>query len=68
MVLKLGVFFFLCNVGIAIPSIKIPEVFVISPFSIMVSCLITQGVVGAEATRYGISSIFGKINKIADKI
>lgn len=66
--LKVGGFFLLCNLGIAVLSIKFPSVLVISPFSIIVSFLITQGVVGAEAARYGISSIFGKVNKLANKI
>ncbi|MDZ5641618.1 hypothetical protein [Enterobacter sp. A103] len=66
--MKLGMFFLVCNIGIAVFSIKFPSVLVISPFSIIVSFLITQGVVGAEVSRYGISAIFGKLNKLAKKI
>ena len=62
--LKLGVFFFLCNSGVAVISIKIPEVLAISPVVLMISFLIMQGVIGAEVARYGISSIFGKLKKV----
>lgn len=67
-ILKLGGGFLLCNIVIAVLSIKFPSVLVISPLSIIVSFLITQGVVGAEVARYEISSIFGKLNKLANKI
>ncbi|EGT4277863.1 MULTISPECIES: hypothetical protein [Enterobacteriaceae] len=65
---KLGKFFFICNVGLALFSFKLPELLVASPFMLLFSFLIMQGIISAEATRYGISSIMGKLTKLAKKI
>lgn len=65
---KMGLFFFLCNLAVAIVSFKIPYVLAVSPAALIISFLIMQGVIGAEMTRYGMSTVFGKLNKLAKKI
>lgn len=68
LVIKLGRVFFLCNLGLAIVCLWIPEFLVAAPFVIMFSFLIIQGVVSAEATRYGLAPIIGRLTKLAKKI
>ncbi|QEM94325.1 hypothetical protein FEI17_27235 (plasmid) [Kosakonia radicincitans] len=68
LVIKLGRFFFLSNLGLAIISLWIPELLVAAPFLIMFSFLIMQGIVSAEATRYGVAPVIGKLTKLAKKI
>lgn len=68
LVIKLGRFFFICNLSLAVICIWIPDLLVASPFVFMFSFLIMQGIVSAEATRYGVGSFMSKLTKLSKKI
>lgn len=68
LVIKSGRFFFFCNSALAVICLWLPELLVAAPFLMMFSFLIMQGIVSAEATRYGIAPIIGKLTKLTKKI
>lgn len=65
---KFAMIAFLCNVVLALASLKAPWALVLSPIAIMIPFLILQAVVSAEIARYGIGPILGKLKGISQKI
>ncbi|EAY5808099.1 hypothetical protein AB0T78_003945 [Salmonella enterica] len=65
---KLTLLFLFCNITVAVVSLEVPWVLVLSPLAIFVPFLIMQGVISAEMARYGIGPVLGKLTKLARKI
>lgn len=65
---KLGVFFILCNFSLALAACFYRELMVASPFLLMFSFIIMQGILSAEMTRYGIAPLMKKMVSLARKI
>jgi len=65
---KLGVFFILCNLALALAVCFYSELMVASPFLLMFSFIIMQGILSAEMTRYGIAPLMKKMVSLARKI
>lgn len=68
LIFKFGFFFLVCNFTIALVSIKIPIVLAASPVMVSIPFLIIFGVVSAEATRYGIGPVLGRLNELSKKL
>lgn len=65
---KLGVFFILCNFALALAACFYRELMVASPFLLMFSFIIMQGILSAEMTRYGVAPLMKKMVSLARKI
>ena len=64
----MGVFFITCNLILAVLAIFYRDALYVAPFLLVVTFLITQGVVSAELTRYGLPSAITKLGKLVRKI
>lgn len=65
---RMGVFFITCNLILAVLAIFYRDALYVAPFLLVVTFLITQGVVSAELTRYGLPSAITKLGKLVRKI
>jgi len=65
---KLGTFFIFCNFMLAVAACFYRELMVASPFLLMFSFIIMQGILSAEMTRYGVAPLMKKMVALARKI
>lgn len=68
LVKKVGVFFMVCNLALAVAACFYRELIVASPFLLLFSFIIMQGILSAEMTRYGIAPLMKKMVSLARKI
>jgi len=65
---NLGMFFIVCNFMLAIVVCFYRDLIVASPFVLLLSFIIMQGILSAEMTRYGIAPLMKKMVSLARKI
>lgn len=68
LVKKVGLFFILCNNMLAVAVCFYRELIVASPFLLLLSFIIMQGILSAEMSRYGIAPLMKKMVSLARKI
>lgn len=68
LVKKVGAFFIICNLALAVAACFYRELMAASPLLLMFSFIIMQGILSAEMTRYGIAPLMKKMASLARKI
>lgn len=68
LVQKLGLFFIFCNMSLAVVVCFYRGLIIASPFLLLFSFIIMQGIISAEMTRYGVAPLMKKMVSLARKI